>query len=45
MVKAGCGSLYGTEDEFVGKLIRAMRKGWEGVTIKHIPMSKRGKKK
>jgi len=45
MVKAGCGSMYGTADEFLMKIIAAMRKGWGGVTIKSIPMSKRGVKK
>lgn len=44
MVKGGCGSLHGTVDEFVAKLIQAIRKGWDGVTIKNIPMKDRGKK-
>lgn len=45
MVKAGCGSLYGTVDEFCAKLIQAMRKGWDRVTIKNIPVKKRKKRK
>lgn len=45
MVKAGCGGMYGTADEFLAKLIQAIRKGWDGATFKNIPMNKRGKKK
>lgn len=41
MVKAGCGNLYGTQDEFVVKVIDAIRKGWTKVTIKSIPPKKR----
>ena len=44
MVKGGCGSLHGTLDEFCAKLIQAIRKGWDGVTFKNIPMKNRGKK-
>jgi len=45
MVKAGCGGMFGTADEFLAKLIQAIRKGWDGATFKNIPAKQRGKKK
>ena len=44
MLKASCGNVYGTLDEFLMKLIQAIRKGWDGVTFKNIPVKKRRRK-
>ena len=45
MVKNVCGNAYGVLDEFLVKLVQSLRKGWDGVAFKNIPVNKRGKKK